>query len=196
MSRIGKKPIRIPQDVAVHLEDGFLKATGKNGELRLKILPQIRAELTLPAGRGQESPAGSERELTFFPKDNSGQTRANWGTMAALTKNALLGVSQGFSKVLELQGIGYRANLEGDTLVLNVGFTHPVRLRSPAGIKITVEKNRVTVSGIDKFLVGETAANIRKIKKPEPYKGKGIRYLGEVVRRKAGKKAAGETAVK
>ena len=159
-----------------------LEFKGKEGSLRLPILPYVKVELKTEE-RGNE--------ILIYSKEDVKQARANWGTMAALTKNAIKGVAEGFSKNLEIEGIGFKASLEGNRLVLNVGFTHPVKFESPAGIKIVVEKNQIKIFGIDRFLVGETAANIRKIKKPEPYKGKGIRYQGEVVRRKQGKKVAG-----
>ena len=119
------------------------------------------------------------------------QGKANWGTIFALIKNGIKGVSEGFAKNLELEGIGFKASIEGTNLLLNVGFTHPVKFTPPAGIKVVVEKGVIKISGVDKSLVGEVAAKIRKIYPPEPYKGKGIRYQGEVVRRKAGKKVAG-----
>jgi len=119
------------------------------------------------------------------------QSAANVGTMWSLIRNAVIGVSEGYSKVLEVEGVGFRVALDGKTLVLNVGFSHPVKLSTPEEIEVKVEKNAITVSGINKERVGQFAAIIRKVKKPEPYKGKGIRYRGEMVRRKAGKKVAG-----
>lgn len=115
---------------------------------------------------------------------------ANWGTMRALVNNAIIGVDRGFEKVLKIEGIGYKANLDGNSLILNIGFSHVVKFNTPEGIKIVVEKNIIKISGIDKNLVGQTAADIRAFKKPEPYKGKGIRYEGEIVKIKAGKKMA------
>ena len=113
----------------------------------------------------------------------------NVGTMWSLARNAAQGVLSEFSKVLEIEGIGYRASIEGDTLVLSLGYAQPVRFKIPKDVSVRVEKNVITISGVDKQLVGETAATIRQLKKPEPYKGKGIRYRGEIIRRKAGKKA-------
>lgn len=176
VSKIGKKPITIPDDVEVRTKDGFLSFKGKEGGLELKIIPYINVEI-------------KDKQLIFIPTASHKQARANWGTMASLAKNAIIGVKEGFSKKLQLEGIGYRASLEGKSLLLNVGFSHPVKYELPANIKISVEKSIINISGFDKALVGEVAAQIRKIKKPEPYQGKGIRYFGEVIRRKAGKKA-------
>ena len=177
MSKIGKKPIVVLEGVEVQLKDGVLHFKGKQGELELKLIPYISVEI-------------KDKSLLFTSTASHKQARANWGTIAALAKNAIQGVSEGFSKKLQLEGIGYRANLEGKNLVLNVGFSHPVKYEPLIGVKLSVEKNIITVSGLDRALVGEVAAQIRRIKKPEPYQGKGIRYFGEVIRRKAGKKAA------
>ena len=181
MSKVGKKPIIVPQGVEVKVQDALLEVKGKEGTLQLPILPYT-------------SVAVQENQIVVTSLNDDLQSRANWGTMRALAQNAVIGVSAGFIKELEIQGVGYRANMEGNTLVLNVGFTHPVRFESPAGIKISVEKSFIKISGSDKNLVGEVAAKIRTIRKPEPYKGKGIRYKGEVVKIKAGKKVAGATA--
>lgn len=134
-----------------------------------------------------------ENELTFTPKNEAKQTLSNWGTMRALAQNAISGAAKDFTKSLVIEGVGYRASIEGENLVLTLGYSHPVKFEVPKEIKITVEKNVVNISGADKQLVGETAAQIRRFRKPEPYKGKGIRYSDEVVKRKTGKKAAGKT---
>lgn len=181
MSKLAKKPIAIPQGIEAKLNDGVLEFSGKEGKLAVKILPFISVEL-------------KDGQLTFKLQQATKQGRANLGTFAALSKNALKGVGEGFNKILELEGIGFKASMEGTNLILNVGFTHPVKYPSPAGIKIVVEKGVIKVSGLDRALVGQTAAQIRKVFPPEPYKGKGIRYRGEVVRRKAGKKVAGTGA--
>ena len=186
MSKIGKKPITIPQGVEVKLANKNLEVKGKEGVLSLPVLDHVMAKI--------ENPTDGVSTLIFTTNNNEKQTRANWGTMAALAKNAIAGVSQGFSKTLEIEGIGFKASLEGNKLVLNVGFTHPIKYNPPFGVKIAVEKNQIKISGFDKQAVGETAASIRKIKKPEPYKGKGIHYKGEVIPRKAGKKVAGTGA--
>ncbi|MCR4328296.1 MAG: 50S ribosomal protein L6 [Patescibacteria group bacterium] len=177
MSRLAKKPIVVPDGVEVHQEKDFL------------VIKGTRGMLTLPFLRG--TTAKFEDKNIFF--DGTGEKK--WGatargTMWALTRNAIEGVSQGFEKNLELEGVGYRAVIEGKDLVLHLGFSNPIRFTIPEGIAIVVEKNKITVSGINKELVGEVSAQIRSYKKPEPYKGKGIRYKGEIIRRKAGKKAA------
>lgn len=180
MSKIGKKPIIIPEGVSATITGGAIEVKGKNGSLTVALLPQIAPEI-------------KDGILTFSTTSASKQARANFGTMRALTANAVTGVTEGFLKILEIEGVGFRAMMEGDTLVLNIGFSHPVKFPTPEGVKIAVEKNAIKISGADKNMVGKVAATIRKFKKPEPYKGKGIRYQGEVIRRKEGKKAAGAT---
>lgn len=181
MSKIGKKPIIIPDTIEVKIRDGFLEFKNNENVVRLKILPYIKPEI-------------KDKSIFFVPENSSKQARANWGTIRSLAQNAIVGLTQGFSKILEIEGIGYRANMEGDVLVLNLGLSHPIKFTPPQGIKISVEKNTIKISGIDKALVGQIAAQIRALKKPEPYQGKGIRYQGETIRRKAGKKLAGATA--
>ncbi|PIR89346.1 MAG: 50S ribosomal protein L6 [Candidatus Harrisonbacteria bacterium CG10_big_fil_rev_8_21_14_0_10_40_38] len=178
MSKIAKKPIEVPSGVNVSIKEHEIEVTGKGGTLIVPLLSNINA-------------VAGEEGITLTPKNKIAETRANWGTVASLLKNATQGVSEGFTKSLEIEGIGFKAVMEGKTLVLNVGFSHQVKFPTPSDVTITVEKNIIKVSGIDKERVGQTAAEIRKIKKPEPYKGKGIHYVGEVVRRKAGKKVAG-----
>lgn len=180
MSKIGKKPITIPDGVNVSLQDSRLEIKGKEGTITLPVLPHIAVEV-------------KDKEIIVTSSAEHSQGRSNWGTMRALAQNAVSGVSSGFTKELEIQGVGYRASMEGNTLVLNVGFTHPVKFPVPATIKIAVEKGFIKIFGPDKNLVGEVAAKIRAIKKPEPYQGKGIRYKNEVVKIKAGKKVAGAT---
>lgn len=180
MSKLGRKPIPIPEGVELAVEKHTITVKGSKGTLTLAVLPHVTVAVT-------------DRMLTVTATETKPQARANWGTITALIKNAIRGVSDGFTKALEIEGIGYRASMEGTTLVLNVGFTHPVKFTPPHGVTIAVEKNNIKVSGMDRALVGEAAAQIRRIKKPEPYKGKGIRYRDEVIRRKAGKKVAGGT---
>jgi large subunit ribosomal protein L6 len=177
MSRIGKKPIEISEDIQVIVEDRKVTIKGPKGELYREVRPEIKVEI-------------KEGKIFLTPRINSKKTKAFWGLTRALLNNMVEGVKDGYEKKLEIQGIGYKANLEGDNLVLMVGFSHPVKMEIPKEIKVVVEKNIITVSGIDKELVGLIAAKIRKVKPPEPYKGKGIRYLGEQVRRKSGKKVA------
>lgn len=182
MSKLAKKPIDIPDGVEVKLIDDTMEVNGKLGTISLKILKDVSVAIE------------NGKQINLKISQVYKQSKANWGTMTALLKNAIRGVNEGFTKTLEIEGIGFKASMEGNNLNLNVGFTHPVKFVPPAGIKITVEKNNIKISGIDKALVSQAAANIRKIKKPEPYKGKGIHYQGEVIRRKVGKKVAGTGA--
>jgi large subunit ribosomal protein L6 len=176
MSRIGKLPINIPNGVKVDVNGSEVKVTGPKGSLTQVI----------PADMGVNIEDGV---LTVQRPSDSREHRALHGLTRALINNMVLGVSEGFSKVLEIEGVGYRAEMKGKTLVLNVGFSHPVEFEPPKDVEFRVEDRNKTiiVSGIDKQVVGEIAANIRKMRPPEPYKGKGIRYRGEYVRRKAGK---------
>lgn len=181
MSRIGKLPVTIPAGVSVSVVDRICTVKGPKGELHLPLHDRVQVEVAEAAVAVKVANADEKRE------------RALWGLFRVLLANLIEGVTKGFSKQLEIRGVGYRASVEGKTLTLNLGLSHPVSFPIPPGINITIEKNIVTVSGIDKQLVGETAARIRRLRAPEPYKGKGIRYLGERVRQKAGKvvKAAG-----
>jgi large subunit ribosomal protein L6 len=180
MSKVGKKPIIIPEGVTVKINGDILEIKGEKGELKLKILPAVK-------------PLLKDGVLSFSLENNIKQAKINWGTMRALADNAIMGASQGFEKVLEIEGIGYRANMEGSALILYLGFSRPIKFNPPEGIKISVEKNTIKISGIDKALVGKVAAEIRALKKPEPYKGKGIKYQNEIIRRKAGKKVISTT---
>ncbi len=166
MSRLIKKPLTIPNGATVTVNDGVLTAHGTKGQVKVKV------------------PAGASATV-----DGSTLT-ATTGTLWALAKNAIQGVTEGFSRTLEIEGVGYRAVVEGKELALYLGYAQPVRMPIPQGVTIAIEKNIMKISGIDNDLVGRTAAEIRAMKKPEPYKGKGIRYQGEVIRRKVGKKAA------
>lgn len=175
MSRIGKKPIEIPEGVQVKIENQRVMIKGPKGELSREIRPEIKVGV-------------KEGKIFVLPKIETKKTKAFWGLTRSLINNMVKGVTEGYEKKLEIQGLGYKANLEGEELVLFVGFTHSVKIKPPKEIKISTQKNLITISGIDKELVGLIASKIRKVKPPEPYKGKGIRYVGEVVRRKAGKK--------
>ena len=181
MSRIGKQPITIPQGVEVKIDDKSIVVKGPKGELSMERDSRFDVEI-------------KEGNLSLIPKRKVDDWRARWGLTRALISNMIEGVEKGYEKKLEIHGVGYRARLEGKDLVLELGFSHDIYVPSPPGITFVVEKNTITVSGYDKQKVGQAAAEIRGYKKPEPYKGKGIRYEGEVVRRKAGKKAAGTTA--
>lgn len=176
MSRIGIKPIPVPNSVTVDIAEGnAVKVKGPKGELSQQLSPKVqivREESTLYVKRESE-----DREI-----------KALHGLTRALLNNMVVGVTDGYTKVLEIQGVGYRAQMQGSNLVLNVGYSHPVNMVPPAGVSYAVEgNNKVSVSGINKQVVGEEAARIRGVRPPEPYKGKGIRYQGEYVRRKAGK---------
>ena len=176
MSRLGKKPIILPAGVTATFESGVLTMKGPKGELSRSFTEDIT--LTLAGG-----------EITLVPVRDSIYTRALWGTYAAHIYNMIQGVTEGFVKKLEIEGVGYRAEMKGTALGLSVGFSHPVSLAILPGLSVTVEKNVVTISGIDKDVVGQFAATVRGTKPPEPYKGKGIRYAGEYVLRKQGKRA-------
>lgn len=180
MSKIGAAPIHILKGVTCTVSPREVRVKGERGELVIRI--PLHLEVRESDGMLSVQATGDDRQM-----------RADWGTTAAHLKNAIQGVTEGFEKVLELEGIGFRAVLEGKTLVLSVGFSHPVRFVPPEQVSVTIEKNVIRIRGTDKTIVGETAAQIRRIKKPEPYQGKGIRYRGEYIRRKAGKKAAGAT---
>ncbi len=182
MSRIGKKPIIIPKDVQVEINDEII-IKGPKGELKRELPEELEVKEQVVEG-------GLERQVVLSPKNDSKKVYAFWGLYRSLIANMVEGVVNGMEKVLEIEGVGYRAEVQGDKLTLNIGFSHPVEISAPEGIQFKAEKNTITISGIDKQLVGQVAAKIRAIRKPEPYKGKGIRYQGEKIRRKVGKKAA------
>lgn len=181
MSRVGKLPIPIPAGVTITVTNNQVEIKGPKGTLLVVLHPHVSLNQT-------------DQQLTIVVKDeNLQEDRALWGLFRQLVSNAVIGVTTGFNKKLEINGVGFKAAASGQTLNLNLGFSHPIAFPIPDGVTATVEKNIVTISGVDKQLVGETAAKIRRLKKPEPYKGKGIKYVDEVIRRKAGKvvKAAG-----
>ena len=181
MSRIGKKPIEIPSGVTVDIIGETVKVKGPKGENSRVFRDEIGFEK-------------NENSIILSIKKPTKLARALWGTYASHVRNMVEGVTNGFSKKLEIQGIGYRAVAEGAGLNLSLGFSHAVKFVPPQGVSLAVEKNIITVSGIDKEKVGLVASQIRALKPPEPYKGKGIRYEGEVIIRKAGKKAVGSGA--
>ena len=185
MSRIGKKPILISAGIEVKIDGQKVMVKGLKGELSREVHPKIKVEIIDNQVFVKPS---SEKDLA-----ENNQTKALWGLTRALLANMIDGVKQGFEKKLEIQGIGFKAVVEGEEIVLNVGFSHPVKIKIPEDLKILIEKNIITISGINKESVGQFAAVIRKTKPPEPYKGKGIRYLGEYVRRKVGKRVATTT---
>lgn len=180
MSRIGKKPIKIPEGVKVNLEEGKITVVGSKGSLTFSLRQEIKVKREAD-------------KLLIVTQDNTRLNKSLAGLTRTLIANMIQGVTVGFQKKLELSGVGYRATLVGDELSLSLGFSHPVKFKAPPGITFGVSENQIIVSGIDRQLIGEVAARIRKLKPPEPYKGKGIKYLGEKIRRKAGKaqKAAG-----
>ena len=181
MSRVGRLPIAVPTGVQVNIDGGKIHVQGPKGEMRREFSPLI--------GIGME-----DGQITITRKSDRPAERALHGTTRAVLANMIHGVSSGFERVLEIEGVGYRAEMKGQTLVLFMGYSHPVEMEPPAGISFDVEpKTRhVFVRGIDKEQVGQVAANIRNVRPPEPYHGKGLHYLGEKIRRKAGK--AGKAA--
>ena len=176
MSKIGKLPISIPEGVNIEVDAHKVKVSGPKGELSLTLPREIEAKV-------------NGGKLEVIKKGNSKQASSMHGTFRSLINNMVKGVTAGWQKKLELVGTGFRAEVSGDTLSLVVGFSHPVKIKAPSGITFKVEKNVVTVEGIDRELVGQTASNIRAVRPPEPYKGKGIKYTDEVIRRKPGKAA-------
>ncbi|MGB2762086.1 MAG: 50S ribosomal protein L6 [Minisyncoccales bacterium] len=189
MSRIGKKPILIPEGVEVKKDDRKIVVKGPKGELSKEIRPEIDIEI-----KAQEVYIFPKKEgqKTISKKESGKQAKninAFWGLTRAFLANMIQGVKDGYEKKLQIEGLGYKASLEGNDLVLNIGFSHPVKIEALDNIELSIEKNIITISGIDKELVGMVAAKIRKVRPPEPYKGKGIRYIDEIVRKKVGKKA-------
>lgn len=177
MSRIGKQPITIPQNTHVTVDGFTIVVKGPLGELKRVF-------------RNDVNVAVQDGTVVVTPRSKSKDVIALWGTYASHVDNMIKGVNTPYQKKLIIEGVGYRAEMKGDTIVMQLGFSHPVTMNIPAGITVTVEKNTITVSGIDKELVGQFTAQIRDQKKPEPYKGKGIRYDNEVIRRKEGKRAS------
>lgn len=180
MSRIGKYPVKIPAGVEVQVSGQSVKTKGKLGELSLTVHDDVAVVLAEEEGA---------KVVRLTPKVETSQAKQIWPTMRTLVSNMMTGVSTGYSKKLEIKGVGYRANLQGSTLVMTLGFSHEIRYTVPQGIKIVMDgQTAMEISGIDKQQVGQVAANIRGYKPPEPYKGKGIRYVDEYVVRKEGKK--------
>ncbi len=176
MSRIGKKPVPLPKGVTAAVQDGTVSVKGPKGELKLKLVPEVEASVT-------------GETVTLGLREVNDRGKAMWGMQRTLVNNLVLGVTQGFSERLEISGVGYRAAVQGKTLQLQVGLSHDVAYPIPAGIQIVCEKpTLVSISGSDKQLVGQVASEIRSYRPPEPYKGKGVKYAGERIRRKEGKK--------
>jgi large subunit ribosomal protein L6 len=177
MSRIGRQPIIIPEGVEVKIDAGKVIVKGPKGELNTKLIADMNVEV-------------KDNTIEVKPALQSPITQKQYGLQRTLIANMVIGVSEGFKKELEVNGVGFRAQMKGADLEMSLGFSHPIKYTAPDGVEISVNQNVITISGIDKQMVGESAANIRAFKKPEPYKGKGIRYIDEYVRRKAGKAAA------
>ena len=176
MSRIGKKPVLLPKGVTAKVDAGMVSVKGPKGELKLRLVPEVEAAL-------------GETGIAITPREESDRARAMWGMQRTLLNNLVKGVTEGFSERLEISGVGYRAAVQGKNLQLQVGLSHDVNYPIPPGIQIVCEKpTAIQISGIDKQLVGQVASEIRSYRPPEPYKGKGVKYAGEYVRRKEGKK--------
>lgn len=178
MSRIGKKSIKIPDGVEIKIEGRQVKIIGSKGELQIELSPLIEVKV-----------ADGEVGVGLKDEHKTKKQSEMWGLSRALLANMIKGVSEGFEKSLEFSGVGFKAQVKGDSIELNLGFTNPVIIKAPEGITLQVEKNSITVQGINKEVVGHVAALIRAARPPEPYKGTGIKYKDEVIRRKAGKKA-------
>jgi len=174
MSRIGKLPIEVPAGVTITVDSSVITVKGPKGELTVPHLSDVTVSL-------------EDNNAIVTRKDDERIAKAQHGLQRALLNNAVVGVTKGFEKKLEVNGVGFRVNGGGQALEMSLGFSHPVKYEAPAGITLTVNKMEITVSGIDKQSVGQVAAEIRSLKKPEPYKGKGIKYADEVILRKAGK---------
>lgn len=177
MSRIGKRVITLPEKTEINISADSVSVKGPQGELSRALHPLIEVRV-------------NGNEVTLHPKKETLESRALWGTYASHLTNMVNGVNTPFVKKLILEGIGYKSEVKGDSIVFALGFSHPVTVAIPAGLKVTAEKNVITISGINKEEVGSFAAKLRSLKKPEPYKGKGMRYDNEVIRRKQGKKSA------
>jgi len=178
MSRIGKQIITVPAGTTVSIDGSVFTAKGPKGELTR----DFKTNLVTVVINGSE--------ITFTKNVDSIESNALWGTVASHVRNMVLGVTEGFTKKLILEGVGFKSEVKNDSLDLALGFSHPVKVPVPAGLTVTAEKNNITVTGFDKELVGSFTAKVRSLKKPEPYKGKGFRYDNEVIRRKQGKKSA------
>lgn len=177
MSRIGKLPVAIPDGVTITVDNGSIAVKGPKGELSTPILSNVTVKV-------------EDNNLVVSRKNDEKISKSQHGLIRSLVNNMVVGVTKGFEKKLEVNGVGFRVNGGGQSLEMQLGFSHPVKYQAPEGVNISVEKMNITVSGIDKQQVGQVAAEIRSLKKPEPYKGKGIKYADEVILRKAGKAGA------
>ena len=180
MSRIGKEPIPVPGDIKVDIKGQIITVSGKNGKLEREVMPELEVSM-------------KDQEIIVENRDNSKRTNAFRGMTRSLVNNMVIGVSEGFKKTLVVEGVGYKVNMAGKTLTLNVGYSNPIEFPVPEGVQINVDgSNKIIVESNDKELLGLTSAKIREIRKPEPYKGKGIRYEDEHIVRKVGKAGAGK----
>lgn len=180
MSKIGKRPIEIPEDIDISINDSEIVVSNGKDEAKVNRLSGVEVKQ-------------KEGNIVFSLKKENKQSKSNWGTLRSLVNNAIEGLTDGFEKKLVLKGVGYRVKEEGNGISLSLGYSHPIKYEKPEGIEFEIEgKNKLTVKGQDKELVGQVAADIKKMRPVEPYKGKGIRYKGQYVRRKVGKKATGE----
>ena len=176
MSRVGSSAISIPADVTMSHEGGVVVVKGKNGELSAQLHSDVELKV-------------ADNLATLSPRRNTREAKALWGTMRASVSNMVVGVSEGFTRKLEINGVGYRAAMQGNKLVLNLGYSHPVEMEVPQGLSVNVENNTsVTITGADKQLLGQFAAEVRAKRPPEPFKGKGVKYADEYIVRKEGKK--------
>jgi len=175
MSRVGKKPITIPDKTTVTVKDGLVTVKGKNGTLTHELHPAVELNI-------------DKEQINVVIGSDDKKTRALQGMTRSIIDNLVIGVSQGYERILEINGIGYRAEAKGKSILFNLGYSHPIDFPLPDGISATVEKNNIVkLSGIDKHMLGQTAARIRQLRPPEPYKGKGVKYAEEYIQRKAGK---------
>jgi large subunit ribosomal protein L6 len=178
MSRVGKQPINVPQGVTVDYKEPVVTVKGPKGTLSREVHPKVQLDI-------------KDGVITVSPREETRDARALWGLTRSLVNNMVVGVSTGFTRVLEVIGVGYRADVQGQTLNLALGYSHPIEFPLPKGITAAVDKqNRITLEGFDKELLGLTAARIRALRKPEPYKGKGVKYAEEQIQRKVGKAGA------
>lgn len=177
MSRIGRTPIEVPAGVTLEITDTLVKAHGPKGDLEVTVLPGLKVEQ-------------NENTLTVIKQIDDDERQRTFGLQRTLINNIVVGVSKGYERKLEINGVGYRANVAGQTINFSLGYSHPIEFPLPQGIEAKIERNVVTISGANKQVVGQVAANIRALRKPEPYKGKGIKYVEEHIRRKAGKAAS------
>jgi len=177
MSRIGKQPVNIPEGVQISIKDNVIEVSGPKGKLTENLVPMVNVEIK------------DKEVLVSVKNETNKEERSRWGLQRSLINNMVVGVTEGYTKQLEVNGVGYKVVLQGKKIILNVGYSHPVNYDLPEEVDVQIEKNLITLTSFDKQLLGQVAAEIRSVRKPEPYKGKGIKYMEEVIRRKEGKVA-------